>query len=221
MRAIVFDFDGTITYENKNVWKWLWQKAGYDLGEGSIFQNLYSKYMNKEFSYKKWCDITCNYFKQKGINKKDLLEYISKTKILPGFVETVKLLRASGIKLFILSGNILECIKTVLGENVKYFDDIMANDFIFDKNENLDKIVATDYEHEGKAKYVNKVIKNLGISPEELTFVGNSKNDERVYLTGCNTLCINPDETEYKNKLKWNYCIEKANDFREVLPYLA
>ena len=42
-KAIVFDFDGTLTKKDQNIWKMLWEKCGYDTGPKSLYVNLYIK----------------------------------------------------------------------------------------------------------------------------------------------------------------------------------
>lgn len=51
-------------------------------------------------------------------------------------------------------------------------------------------------------------------------FVGNSDNDEDVYKTGVKTLCINPLEADYKNKVLWNNYIKKSNSLRDIMQFV-
>ena len=48
----------------------------------------------------------------------------------------------------------------------------------------------------------------------------NSFNDEFVYKTGVETLCINPRGTDFYNNKVWHNYIRKLNSLREVLPYI-
>ena len=41
MKAVFFDFDGTLTHKSKNIWQKIWSRLGYDLGEGSLYRKLY------------------------------------------------------------------------------------------------------------------------------------------------------------------------------------
>ncbi len=220
MKAIVFDFDGTITYKSENIWNLIWKKMGFDTKKGSICDELYQKYRAGVLSYQKWCDITCELFRERGLSRENMFEESSKINIIPGFKETIYSLKEQGIKLYILSGSITDCINSVLGEDAKNFDKIIANNFVFDENGIIKKINTSPYDYQGKALYIKKLIKKLGVNPSEVCFVGNGDNDEWVYTCGCKTICINPDGADYKNKSIWNYCIEKSDDFRDLLSLL-
>lgn len=216
MKAVIFDFDGTITYKSKNIWNYIWNK----LGLMEEYHKLYNEYISGKFSYQKWCDITCDVFRENGLCFKDIKEAASQTKLIKGFSDTLKSLKEKGVHLYIVSGSITEGIKLVLGENVKYFDNIIANHFVFDKKGIISRIDATKYDYEGKSRFASELIEKLDIEPSQLCFVGNGDNDEWVYKTGCKTICINPDGADYSNTTKWSCCIEKSDDFRDLLPVL-
>ena len=220
MKAIIFDFDGTITYKSKNIWDWIWTNLGFDLSEGSEYDLLEKRYTSGEISYQKWCDITCDMFREKGLSKQIVKSATTETKVINGFAQTIKKLKEKGIKLYIVSGSVLECIENVLGENKDYFDFIAANHFVFDKSGLISRIEATKYDYEGKAVFAKKVIKKLGIKPQDVCFVGNGDNDEWVYQTGCKTLCINPDGADFANKEKWSGCIEHTDNFEDILSFI-
>ena len=63
MKAVVFDFDGTLTYKSRNVWKAIWQDLGYDISKESYFAQIYMAFIRKEISHQKWCYLTCEKFK--------------------------------------------------------------------------------------------------------------------------------------------------------------
>ena len=134
--------------------------------------------------------------------------------------QKIKELKEKGIGLYIVSGSIIEGIELVLGENVKYFDKIIANHFVFDKKGVISRINATKYDYEGKSVFASELIKKLDISPKELCFIGNGDNDEWVYKTGCRTICINPDGADFSNTVKWSRCIQQSDDFRDLLPII-
>ena len=216
MKAIIFDFDGTITYKSKNIWSWVWAK----LGLSDVYHKLYEEYKAGKYNYQEWCDITCDIFRDKRLQYNDIKTAASETKLIKGFGETVKELKEKGIGLYIVSGSIIEGIELVLGENVKYFDKIIANHFVFDKKGVISRINATKYDYEGKSVFASELIKKLDISPKELCFIGNGDNDEWVYKTGCRTICINPDGADFSNTVKWSRCIQQSDDFRDLLPII-
>ena len=79
--------------------------------------------------------------------------------LIDGAIETFKTLKEKGYSLHIISGNVIDVIEKSLGENVKYFDSINANDFCFDDNNRLTYINGTKYDCEGKAKFIQEYIR--------------------------------------------------------------
>ena len=73
MPAIVFDFDGTLTYDSPNIWKRLWKDLGYSTGTGSYFSCLFIQFMLGKINHKEWCDLSCEEFMKKGHSFKDYI----------------------------------------------------------------------------------------------------------------------------------------------------
>ncbi len=220
MKAVFFDFDGTLTYKSKNIWKAIWQKLGYDTSKSSYFAQLFVDFMNKKITHQQWCDLTCSAFQEKGMNVNILNELVKEIKLIDGATELFEILKQNGFSLHVVSGNIIDVIEKVLGENVKYFDSINANDFYFDNENKLTYIKGTNYDFEGKAKFIEQYKETFGTPAKNLYFVGNGDNDEWAYLSGCHTICINPENAETSNKSKWHTTIDNVNDLRDVLPFI-
>ncbi len=220
-KAIVFDFDGTLTHKNYNIWKRIWLALGYDIGEDSYYRELFLSFMGKKITHQEWCDLTCNAFIEKGMNVEILKDIVSDINLLNGADDFFKKLKEQGYELYIVSGNIKDAIEIALGDSVKYFDGIMANDLVFDEFGKLKKIVGTHFDFEGKLQFVNSLIDNQNILPQNITFVGNGANDEWVHLSGCNTICINPEpDTDIDNKNKWHRVIMKLDNLNDLLPII-
>ena len=100
------------------------------------------------------------------------------------------------------------------------FSEIKANRFIFDDQGMLEGIIGTPYDFEGKARFVEKIIAEKNIEPKDVLYVGNSFNDEFVYTTGVQTLCINPKLTDFYNNKIWHDYIRKLSSLTEILPYV-
>ena len=204
MKAVIFDFDGTLTKRNGNLWKKIWKDLGYDVGPNSYYVSLYKSFINGKITHKQWCQLTCYAFQKKGFNKDRFDEIISEISLMNGAERLIKTLHEQGKELFIVSGNVNYAIKKVLGSNNEYISDIKANDFNFDESGNLVSITGTKYDFEGKATFVKELCNERGYSPSDILFIGNSDNDEWVYTSGARTLCVNPDKTKSENKTIWN-----------------
>ena len=220
MKAVFFDFDGTLTHAGPNIWKSIWADLGYDTGVGSEYKRQLDAFLQGKISYQQWCDETLACYIAKDMNV-NILNNVSKNIcLIDGAIETIKILKEKGYSLHIISGNIVDVIEKVLGENVKYFDSINANDFCFDDNNKLTYIKGTKYDCEGKAKFIQEYIEKTKANPESLYFVGNSFNDEWVHLSGCHTICINPEETDHTNTQIWNVVIEHLTNLQDILQHI-
>lgn len=217
MKAIIFDFDGTLTDKNGNVWKDIWKNLGYDTGKESYYSELYLNFIKKEISHQQWCDLTCEAFAKQNLDKRLLNQISDKHKLICGAEQVFKSLKEAGVSLHIVSGCIDYVIERILGENSKYFDSINANNFSFDDKDRLVKIKGTKFDFDGKAKFINEYIEKTNIMPNQICFVGNSDNDEWAYLSGCKTLCVNPDNTSGDNSTVWHRAINTDN-LTQILP---
>ena len=218
LKAIVFDFDGTLTQKSLNTWKKLWEIAGYDTGKNSYYVNLYKSFMDGEISHKEWTELTKNCFIKNGLNIKHAYAVAKQMELIDGVEGTLRALNKNGIKLHIVSGGVDYVIKKVLGDNVRFFDTINANKFIFNGNGNLIDIKPTNYDFQGKAKFIEEFIKESGIKAEDICFIGNGGNDEFAHKSGCKTICINPDGTDISNNTIWNKNIFELTNLAQILP---
>ena len=217
MKAVFFDFDGTLTKKGTNIWKAIWEECGYDVGKDSYYASLFNRFVDGKITHKQWCDLTCEKFREAGFTKDKLIEIADRIELMDGLDETLEVLMQYGFSLHIISGNIVLAIEHVLGRRVDYFESINANNFVFDENGVISKIIGTAYDFEGKAKFINMFKENTGSKDCDLYFVGNSSNDEWVHESGCRTICINPDGTEFGDKTKWHITRQNVSSLTEIL----
>ena len=219
-KAVVFDFDGTLTKPQLgyNTWETIWTELGYPVEYCEKYHKMFS---NKEITHDEWCEITEKYFKERNLTKKIIIEAAKKAELLEDTHETIAYLKSKGILLYILSGSIKQYIELVLGEKTAHcFAEIKANRFIFNSQGKLEGIIGTPYDFEGKARFVNKIMHDKNLSPKEIIYIGNSFNDEFVYETGVETLCINPQGTDYYDGKIWHNYIRNVKNLNEILPFI-
>ncbi|MDD4110352.1 MAG: HAD-IB family phosphatase [Clostridia bacterium] len=217
-KAVVFDFDGTLSYKSINSWKSIWQYLGYSIEKDSYFSKLFMMFMNREISHQKWCDLTCDAFKDKQMTLSALSSAIQSTNLISGFENTMSALKNSDYSLHIVSGSIEQIITGVLKNNTQMFDSIKANKMFFNDGKYLERIEGTKFDFEGKALFIEK-LKEKGLQAKDIVFVGNSHNDEWACQSGCKTICLNPKDTCETNSSVWNNVV-KSNDIRSILPLI-
>lgn len=219
IQIVVFDFDGTLAknYTNKTTWETIWEKIGYSISE---CQELHKQYSRGDFSHQEWCDKTAERFIKKKFHYSTLSQLALNINLLEGVCETFETLYSKNIKIHVLSGSVIEIIRIVLNGLGKYVTDTKANEFKFDNNGYLEKIIGTHFDFDGKAEYVLSLSERYGMSTKDILFVGNSQNDQSVHVTGAKTLCINPRKVDPTDKNIWDDYIETCLSLKEIIPYL-
>lgn len=220
-KAIVFDFDGTLTRHQvcQSTWEEMWNELGYNIND---CRKLANKFYTKEISHQQWCDETCKKFREKSCTMRHVKNVASRIPLVKGSKTLIKNINKRGIYVFLLSGSIDRLIEEVLNKNCikDCFTDIKSNKFVMRKNK-LDKIIGTRYDFENKPDFIKEIIDTYNILPSQILFVGNSHNDEYVYMSGCQTLCINPHNTDVYNTTKWHHYIEKASTVLGIEEYIS
>lgn len=221
IKVIVFDFDGTLTYNNglRSSWEKIWVYLGYKVQD---CQKYYDQFKENKIDHQKWCDITCDAFKRRQLTRGTLESVSKEIQLMYGVKEVLyKLKNEDHLKLYIVSGSIIQLIELVFGENIDdYFDGYKANIFIFHTNNKLAKIIGTDFDFEGKAAYIKKIAQEENLSSmSEILFIGNSDNDEYAYRSGAQTLCFNPIHARFNNRKIWHRHF-RADSFIDLYEYI-
>lgn len=219
-KVVVFDFDGTLTKPGvyMNTWEALWVILGYPVSECEKYHRQFSK---GEIDHDEWCEITEKYFVEAGCSRKHLTDAAREAELVDDVKEVILELKSKGILLYILSGSIKQYVEHVLGKELSScFVEIKANRFTFDEHGMLNGIIGTPYDFAGKARFVNKIMQDKHVSADEIIYIGNSFNDEFVYKTGVEILCINPRGTDFYNDKIWHNYIRNLKSLREVLPFI-
>ena len=218
IKAVVFDFDGTLTKSKSHTtWESLWEMLGYDVQE---CRDLHKQYDKGAFTHQEWCDKTAEKFIDRKLTRQQVLALAKGIHLIPGCKKALSELKDRSIKLYIVSGSIKDIIEYVLGDAYSYFTEIKANEFVFDTQTSiLSRIIGTKYDFEGKANYIKYIANRLEIATSDILFVGNSNNDMWAYQSGAKTLCINPTLTNYHDNMIWNYTIVECKNLCEILQY--
>lgn len=218
-QVVVFDFDGTLTKTRKNQTSWeaIWNSLGY---LENACKELHHQFDEGKISHSEWCKITEKKFKEMYMHR-DVLEKISKKiHLIKGVRDTFLVLRRKNIKIYIVSGSIDSIITSVLGSTNQYVQEIQANEFKYNQAGFLTEIVGTQFDFEGKAKYIAGLAEKHKISPQDILFVGNSINDRFAYQSGCKTLCINPVLVDITDIHVFNNCIPYTENLKDILPFI-
>jgi phosphoserine phosphatase len=221
-KAIVFDFDGTLTRPdlNRTTWERLWTQLGYTDNECG---KLAYRFFTGEIDHDKWCQLTLEKFKARGLREDAVVALGESLELIEGFGTTIERLKQAGIHLYIVSGSIRDVVTAALGEYNKFFDRVEANIFSYthDADRVITHIAGTKYDFAEKANFIKLVAEDLHIPASQILFIGNSINDEDVKrLSGAKTLLVNPHFTTPSSK-KWDAYIPHMKSLEEILPYVG
>ncbi len=220
MKAVIFDFDGTLTKSKKgsNCWRKIWEfidDIEYD-------DTLYNQFVENKIDYKQWLDLIIKRYIEKDVTDLTLHDIANSIKMIEDSFNVLKLLNQNDIKIFILSGGIKQIIENVLRrENVlQFITSIEAYDFLFDSKGKLTSCKTPNHNLENKCEYIELVKQKYDLSSKEILFIGNGQNDQTAFQSGVVTLCINPDDADYKNKKIWQHTILSCNSLKDILSFV-
>ena len=220
-KAVIFDYDGTLTFgDYNNIFKSLYRVLGYATDRNSVYYQDYVKFVEFRIDYKEWVQINEDDFKKGGLTKEIFDSVTENIKLIKGIEKTLKTLSDAGVKLYILSGNFGYAIRKTLGKLADLFTEISANEVYFNEDGTLSHLVATEFDYDGKPKFIEKIINELNVKPEEICFVGNGENDKFAYKAGAKTICINPVDADEDDAEKWASVLKNVTNFEKILDYI-
>lgn len=218
-KAVVFDFDGTLTKpgSTRSTWEALWEYLGYDANECGLLANRF--YLG-EITHPEWCRITLEKFKARRLNYDEVISVAVGVELIQGFDECMTEFKRLGVPTYLVSGSIWDVIVAVLGDRVHYFQRIEANAFGYiGPDKALGFIIGTKFDFEGKGDFVIEVAKELNIRTSDILFIGNDINDLHVKAVGARTLLVNPYQTSAAQKSAWDKSLPRMNSLLEILPF--
>jgi phosphoserine phosphatase/NAD-dependent SIR2 family protein deacetylase len=217
-KAVIFDFGGTLTksFSPTSTWERMWLSVGYKIEDAG---HLHRQFVAGNITHQQWCDLTCKRLRDRGFSKDTMRQIISHVEPVAGLAEALSALHEQGTSLHIVSGSVREIIQEILGDTWELFQDIKANEFVYDRNGVLEEIRGHKFDFEGKAKFISRVVEERRCSALEVLFVGNSLNDSWASRSGARTLCVNPTHVNYSDTKIWTDYIREMADLREILPF--
>ena len=218
-KAVVFDFDGTLTKpgSTRSTWEAIWEHLGYDANECGLLAN---RFYRKEITHSEWCRITLDKFRERELNYDAVISVATGLKLIEDFDECMEKLQQIGVPTYLVSGSIWDVIAAVLRDRVRYFRRIEANTFGYiGPDRRLGTISGTKFDFQGKGDFVKEVSKELQVSTSDILFVGNDINDVHVKEVGARTLLVNPHQTSAAEESAWDKCLPRMSSLLEILPF--
>lgn len=219
-KILVFDFDGTLTLRDENIWLKVWQRLNYSTAPDSYCAQLLQAFKQKQISFSKWCTLTTNAFRERNLSMEMLVEVARETQFLKNIDISLKNFHDNGFLIFISTDNIKQVVYNALGDNMKYIQEVFAHEVTFDRKGIIEAILKNNLEIGNKAKTIETIIEKYNSTPEDIIFIGNSYNDEGVKSTGCTTICVNPKKTDANNKEHWSHNLGNFDDMLTINSFI-
>jgi phosphoserine phosphatase len=171
-KLVIFDLDGTLTQE-PSIWKYIHLRLGKWYG---FVEKYNAKFLAGEISYKELCEFESNTWK--GMKVKELEEIVKTVPFHPGVDELISYLKEKRLKLSMVSSGLSLLSNWV---HQKYgFDYSVSNDLLHENGVLTGKVKIQVY-YDKKAEWVEKILKQFGVKPEEVIVVGDSKGDMDMF----------------------------------------
>jgi phosphoserine phosphatase len=217
-KIVVFDFDGTLTPPNfLSTWQRVWANIPNGIQKDLELFNLWK---NKKIDSAQWNNLTINAFFNYKLTNKTLDKIASDNSLLSDVEKVFNFLHKNNIEIHILSGGIKNIIEKILGNLIVYVKNINAFTLTFNSDNIINNVENPPFDPNNKHLYVQNLLKTKNLTPDEIFYVGNDWNDECVSCTKVTMLCINPNETNAKDRTIWNYSIEQTNSLADILPFI-
>lgn len=171
-KLVIFDLDGTLTQE-RSIWEYIHKKLGKWFGFAEEYQNLF---LEGKISYEEFCERDAQVWRGMGVN--ELLAIIKTVPFHHGVDEIISYLKRKGLKLAMVSSGLSLLTNWV---HDKYaFDYSVSNDLLHENGVLTGKVKIRVY-YDKKAEWVEKILRQLEMKPEEVIAIGDSRGDMDMF----------------------------------------
>jgi len=207
-KLAIFDLDGTLTQE-RSIWEYIHKQLRKWCGFAEEFQK---KFLAREISYDRFCELDAEVWK--GMKLEVLSEIVQKVPFHSGVDELIGHLKQKGLKLAMVSSGL-----SLLSDWVhrRYgFDYSVSNDLLHEHGILTGKVKIRVY-YDKKAEWVEKILKQFRVKPEEMIAIGDSRGDLELFRTAGFSVAFNSSCTDLDQMA--SVCVRSQN-LADVIPKL-
>jgi len=207
-KLAIFDLDGTLTQE-RSIWEYIHIQLGKWYGFAEAYQN---QFLAGEISYDEFCERDAEVWK--GMKVEEVLEIVKTVPFHPGAEELISYLKQRGMKLSIISSGLSALSDWV---HQRYgFDYSVSNDLLHE-NGVLTGKVKIQVHYDKKAEWVERIMKQFDIKPEEVIAMGDSRGDIDMFQMVGFSISFNSSCSDL-DKIS-SVCIQSQN-LADIIPKL-
>jgi phosphoserine phosphatase len=196
----IFDLDGTLTQE-RSIWEYIHKELNKWYGFAEEYQK---KFLAGEISYERFCELDAGVWK--GMKVEELEEIVKAVPFHSGAEELIDYLRRKGLKLAMISSGLSLLSNWV---HQKYgFNYSVSNDLLHENGILIGKVKIQVY-YDRKAEWVEKILEEFELKPEEAIAIGDSKGDLDMFQRVGFSIAFNSSCSELKEVA--SLCIQSQN----------
>ncbi len=207
-KLVIFDLDGTLTQE-RSIWEYIHKQLGKWCGFADEYQN---QFLTGKISYEEFCERDAQVWK--GMKLEKLLEIVKTVPFHPGVDELIDYLKQKGFKLSMVSSG-LSLLSNWVHE--KYGFDYSVSNNLLHENGILTGKVKIQVYYDKKAEWVEKILKQFGVKPEQVIAIGDSKGDVDMFQMVGFSIAFNSSCSDL-DKIA-NVCTQ-TQDLADIIPKL-
>jgi len=208
-KLVIFDLDGTLTRE-RSIWEYIHVQLGKWYGFAEEYQN---QFLAGKISYEEFCERDAEVWK--GMKVEEMMKIVKTVPFHPGTEELISHLKQRGLKLSMVSSGL-----SVLSDWVHQkfgFDYSVSNDLLHE-NGVLSGKVRIQVHYDKKAEWVERIMKQFDIKPEEVIAIGDSLGDVDMFQMVGFSIAFNSSCAELDQVA--TVCI-RSNNLVDIIPKLS
>lgn len=167
-KLAIFDLDGTLTRE-KSIWEYIHVRLGKWYGFAEEYQK---QFLAGKISYQEFCERDAEVWK--GMKVEEMMEIVKTVPFHAGVDELISYLKQKGLKLTMVSSGL-----SLLSDWVhqKFAFDYSVANTLLHENGVLNGKVQIQVHYDKKAEWVEKIMRQFAVRPEEAIAIGDSRGD--------------------------------------------
>lgn len=209
---VCFDLDGTLVDDTVSIWVTLHEHFNTDPLRRQQAQRAA---LAGAMSYADWFYHDLELFRERGADRRRILEVVHSLRPMPGAKETLEELRRRGHRLALISGSLGLVVDAFFSRSL--FDYLLINEIFFEDDGRIAGGVPTDFELDRKADGLRHIAEREALSPSQCVFVGDNYNDQMAMELAGLGIAFNPQAKALAEVAK---VVVWERDVRAILPHI-
>lgn len=187
MKLLVLDVEGTlfktkIRLPGTNLDSTIWQSLAFALGPDAVQEEVktHAKWKNKEYnSYLEWMKDTITIHCKHNLTQTLFNNIIDSAQYNDGVIETIRRIDRTKYEIVMVTGGFRE-LTIRAQKDLGIIHSFAACEYLFGTDEKLCSYNLLPCDFDGKIDFINLMLREYKIDPQEWIFVGDGANDVAI-----------------------------------------